>query len=436
MNVIKSAVIWFISIFFVISPAAARELVRNGEFNDNFAGWTDWKISDTVVYNKSIDETGVLSGPHSAKFDIFSGSDTDWHIQFHYKDFATQKTAKYYVSFKAGFDGVAGSYALPVAVRNPLNDASPVIMQHNEYIPYISQAATKVHQFVFEADTLLTNTQLNFFLGGSNDIVIWIDDVSIVEEGPFWLNQPLENMTGLVEVKYNVYPDSAFKGIVGMSNGKASSNDDIVCGLYFGPDGYLKALHGQTLQADTDITYEENTGISVTLLANIPGQTYDLTVRPHGQSETVLASGYDFKMNAASLNYLVTNVNIDPDDGGRPMTGMRVGSVKVSNITQVAKEKHTALPAGSGLAQNYPNPFNSATTIEFSVAAKQPVSLQIYNLSGTKVKDLFNRPCAAGRYKIRWNGTNETDQPVPSGVYYARFIAGPRSFVKKMLLVR
>ena len=105
-----------ILISILMSSLSARELIKNGEFNNSFTGWTDWKLSEAIVYDKSIDTTGLLSGPNSALFDILAGSSTDWHIQFHNSDFISQRTANYYISYKAGFDGPMETLSLPCAV--------------------------------------------------------------------------------------------------------------------------------------------------------------------------------------------------------------------------------------------------------------------------------------------------------------------------------
>jgi len=431
----KITILLTFTLFFT-AQSPARELVKAGEFDNGFARWTDWKISDAVTYEKSIDETGLLSGPNSAKFYIFTGSTTDWHIQFHYESFATQKSAKYYVSFMAGFDGIMESFIMPAAIRNPNTDVSPILLQHDTDLQFISEAAEHPVQFLYQADTSLANTQLNFFLGGHDDVEIWIDAVSIIEEGPFWLNEPFENMNDAVEVKFYVYPDSAFNGIVALTNGNASSHDDIVCALFFNPDGFLQVLNGQTFQADAAVTYELDKRIQVTVFADIVKQRYDVSVKPTGGGETKIATNYAFKQNVSSLNNLVTHVDIDPASGGRPLTGMRVTGIKTTAKTKVIEKTKTEMPAQTRLLQNYPNPFNPLTAIQFSLAHTERVSLKIFDINGTRVKNLVAGQYPAGCFEVVWDATDEKGHVVPSGVYYAQFKAGKTSHVRKMLLIR
>ncbi len=93
---------------------------------------------------------------------------------------------------------------------------------------------------------------------------------------------------------------------------------------------------------------------------------------------------------------------------------------------------------------NYPNPFNPTTTISFSLPEDGDVELSIYNVKGQKVKDLSPSLYHAElvevrgktRYSVVWNGTNENNQPVSSGVYLCKIKAGDQESVKRMLLLK
>jgi hypothetical protein len=52
------------------------------------------------------------------------------------------------------------------------------------------------------------------------------------------------------------------------------------------------------------------------------------------------------------------------------------------------------------LKQNYPNPFNPNTTIEYTLAKREKVTIDIYNLLGEKVLTLVNQFQAAGKYTV------------------------------------
>jgi hypothetical protein len=66
---------------------------------------------------------------------------------------------------------------------------------------------------------------------------------------------------------------------------------------------------------------------------------------------------------------------------------------------------------------NYPNPFKNKTNIVFQLPKKGKATLKVYNLRGRLVKD-FNLPILNfGKHKINWNGKNNNDKKIKSGLY-------------------
>ncbi len=98
--------------------------------------------------------------------------------------------------------------------------------------------------------------------------------------------------------------------------------------------------------------------------------------------------------------------------------------------------KASTMPLEYSLSNNYPNPFNPTTQIEYSIPISNPVSIEVYNALGQKVKTLVNRIMSPGAYQAIWNGTDDSGNAVPSGVYYCRMASSHFNSVKKMLLLK
>lgn len=84
----------------------------------------------------------------------------------------------------------------------------------------------------------------------------------------------------------------------------------------------------------------------------------------------------------------------------------------------------------------YPNPFNPATTICYSLPASGEVSVEIYNVKGRKVRTLVSGYRDAGSYSVVWNGEDDGEKPVASGLYLYRIQSGKNARSEKCLLLK
>ncbi len=85
---------------------------------------------------------------------------------------------------------------------------------------------------------------------------------------------------------------------------------------------------------------------------------------------------------------------------------------------------------------NYPNPFNPTTTISFDLASESNVNITVYNVKGQKVKQLVNDQLSAGQHSIVWNGKDNNNKSVASGLYFYKISTGKSTSMKKMLLLK
>ena len=94
------------------------------------------------------------------------------------------------------------------------------------------------------------------------------------------------------------------------------------------------------------------------------------------------------------------------------------------------------------LLQNYPNPFNPETWIPYQLAKNSSVVIKIHTSSGQLVRTLELGDKLAGlytekTYAAHWDGTNESGEPVASGVYFYTIQAGDEfTETKKMVVAR
>jgi hypothetical protein len=94
-------------------------------------------------------------------------------------------------------------------------------------------------------------------------------------------------------------------------------------------------------------------------------------------------------------------------------------------------------PFTNYLDQNFPNPFNPTATIRYGIKTRGHVSLKVYNVAGQLVMTLVDevqRP--AHEYTVIWNGRNNKDQPVASGVYFYKLVTRDFATSKKMVMLK
>ena len=88
------------------------------------------------------------------------------------------------------------------------------------------------------------------------------------------------------------------------------------------------------------------------------------------------------------------------------------------------------------LNHNYPNPFNPSTTIAFDLAKAGNVKLSVYNVKGQLVRRLTHANLPGGSHRVTWNGVDESNRPVASGIYYYRLETRDYTKTNKMLLMK
>jgi len=86
--------------------------------------------------------------------------------------------------------------------------------------------------------------------------------------------------------------------------------------------------------------------------------------------------------------------------------------------------------------RNYPNPFNPATTIMFETEVAGKIQLEIYNVKGQKVKTLLNEEMEVGNHSIIWEGKDDENNKVSSGMYFYKISVNGKHKAKKMIMLK
>ena len=85
--------------------------------------------------------------------------------------------------------------------------------------------------------------------------------------------------------------------------------------------------------------------------------------------------------------------------------------------------------------RNYPNPFNGKTNFVFQLKNDSDIKLSIYDLNGKLIK-VINTYMTKGLNELRWNGTNQIDQEISSGVYLYILNADGKTSSNKLIFLK
>lgn len=86
--------------------------------------------------------------------------------------------------------------------------------------------------------------------------------------------------------------------------------------------------------------------------------------------------------------------------------------------------------------ESYPDPFSGSTAICYSVVASRWVRLDVFDLTGQRIKSLINGRQSCGMREIPWDGTNDRGKVVATGTYLAKLQIGDVIHVRKMVLTK
>ncbi|MBN1756614.1 T9SS type A sorting domain-containing protein [bacterium] len=93
------------------------------------------------------------------------------------------------------------------------------------------------------------------------------------------------------------------------------------------------------------------------------------------------------------------------------------------------------LPKVLTLFGNRPNPFNATTAISYYLPTPMNSKITIYNIFGEELTEI-NPGIKEGMVTILWNGDTKDGTKVGSGIYLYRFMAGDKTFTRKMMLLK
>ncbi|HOH46510.1 MAG TPA: choice-of-anchor J domain-containing protein, partial [Candidatus Cloacimonadota bacterium] len=131
-----------------------------------------------------------------------------------------------------------------------------------------------------------------------------------------------------------------------------------------------------------------------------------------------------------SGNHYAT-LSISDDFNSNPHLAEISGSaIVVGNTDDLVPE------VGTRLLGNSPNPFNPNTTIRYFVQESGPVTIDIMNLRGQRVRRLEDSHPTEGEYTVVWDGKDSQGNSLASGIYFYELHSGIHIDTGKMIMLK
>lgn len=109
---------------------------------------------------------------------------------------------------------------------------------------------------------------------------------------------------------------------------------------------------------------------------------------------------------------------------------------KKGEVSTTSIPEYETVPVVFAIRSVYPNPFNASASIEIHCDPGEQIELAVYDILGSKVKTLFEGQSSFERSHYIWDGTNQDDERVKSGVYFINLKSRKGGDVEKTVLIK
>ena len=86
--------------------------------------------------------------------------------------------------------------------------------------------------------------------------------------------------------------------------------------------------------------------------------------------------------------------------------------------------------------RNYPNPFNPEMYVKVALPEENNLTITVFNSLGQKIRLLVNGNYSPGYYNFKWDGKDDAERSVNSGMYFFRIQTDNKNYFLKALMVK
>ena len=83
------------------------------------------------------------------------------------------------------------------------------------------------------------------------------------------------------------------------------------------------------------------------------------------------------------------------------------------------------------MKEAYPNPFNPEINFNINMLNREYINIDIYNITGQKIDNIFNGYLNQGKHLFNWNAINHT-----TGIYIIKAVTKNNMLTQKIILIK
>jgi hypothetical protein len=88
------------------------------------------------------------------------------------------------------------------------------------------------------------------------------------------------------------------------------------------------------------------------------------------------------------------------------------------------------------LTRPWPNPSSGVATVQFALPRAARASVAVLDVQGRGVRTVLDEILTAGEHEVRWDGTDHTGRPLPTGIYFVRLTTCGRTLMSRFVMTR
>jgi N-acetylneuraminic acid mutarotase len=332
-------------------------------------------------------------------------------------------------------ENYVGDYSADGSVNS--SDFATLIYAYNAQDPYhdIGPATGSVPQLIPVFDGVIDFEDLAVFIQMWNwSLGITAQQAEVERPGslvkPTSAQRENQNHSVLLEEKLSDDPWAADDGVMDLELKASHVSGVMVASVEVGYDPeHLKFL---SLEPGTFMGRPAGSSQSLIYLQNVDEEKGRLSLllgRIDPEDPDVSGSGLLASTHFAKLSKENSNITVAYELWNR--------DAELLVQDQYQTEVHALrIPGEFALLQNYPNPFNGETVIRFQLPQAARVQMYVFNIRGQRVATLADEQMDPGYHKITWDGRNEDNRKVASGIYIYLIQAGRNRASQKLTIIK